>query len=137
MFSSSFFSKSFVRVRLVYLCSSTDTATPNKKSRFIWPKRSDFRMIDSLSITVHAFPMHILTSLSVDEMWLPRYVTRSTNFRDLWLKGEMAPYYSKFLNSILSAFLERPIRPDYAARTLLWSVYLWEALDYLRSLHFW
>ena len=37
-------------------------------------KKSDFRMIDNLSIAVHAFSVRMLTSLSVDELLLPRYV---------------------------------------------------------------
>ena len=31
-------------------------------------------MIDKLSITVHGFPLPMLTSLSVDEIFLPRYM---------------------------------------------------------------
>ena len=43
-------------------------------------------MINNLSIVVYAFPMHMLTLLSVDEIWLLRYVNWSTNFRGLALK---------------------------------------------------
>ena len=35
---------------------------------------SDFHMIDNCSIAVHAFPMGVLTSLSVEEILLLRYV---------------------------------------------------------------
>ena len=41
--------------------SSMDTATAWKKSRFILSDRLDFHMIDSLSITFHAFVRHMLT----------------------------------------------------------------------------
>ena len=47
---------------MVQLYSSTDTT-----------ERSDFHMIDILLIAVHAFPMSILTTLSADEILLPRY----------------------------------------------------------------
>ena len=53
---------------------------------------------------VHNLPMHILTSLSVDEIWLPRYVNWSINFRGLTLKVEMEPSRLKHMNSVLSAF---------------------------------
>ena len=42
-------------------------------------------MIDNLSIAVR-----MLTSLSIDEILLPRYVNWSTNFRVLPLRMEMA-----------------------------------------------
>ena len=47
---------------------------------FIFSNRSDFHMIDSLSIAVHAFTRRILISLSVDETQLLRYVNLSANF---------------------------------------------------------
>ena len=55
------------------------------------PERSDFPMIDNLSIAVHAFPMHILISLLIDEILRPRYVNWSINFRGLPRKVEMVP----------------------------------------------
>ena len=75
--------------------------------------RSDFSMIDYLSIAVHSFPMHILTSLSVDEISLPRYVNCSTNVR--MFNVEIAPSFSKHLNSVLSEFTLLP-DPCYAER---------------------
>ena len=39
-------------------------------------ERSDFWMVDNQSITVHDFSMHMLTSLSVDKILLPRYVNK-------------------------------------------------------------
>ena len=47
-------------------------------------------MIDNLSITVHAFPMSMLTWLSVEEILLPRYLNLSTNFRGVSFNVEMA-----------------------------------------------
>ena len=52
-----------------------------KKLCFILSVRSDFHMIDSLSIAVHTFVSHVSMSFSVDEMVLPRYVNLSTSFR--------------------------------------------------------
>ena len=46
-----------------YPYSSIDTATAWKKSRFTLSDRSDFHMIDDLSIAVNTFARHILTYL--------------------------------------------------------------------------
>ena len=46
-------------------------------------------MIDILLIGVHAFPIRILKSLSVDEILLPRYVNWSANFKGLSFNVEM------------------------------------------------
>ena len=37
-------------------------------------QRLDFHIVDNLLIAVDAFPVHVLTSLSVDEILLPRYM---------------------------------------------------------------
>ena len=68
-------------------------------------QRSDFHMISNLSIAVHTFPMHMLASLSVDEILLPKYVNWSTNFRGGQFKvkkpfsliGSIAPSISTLL----------------------------------------
>ena len=70
---SSFFSSCVVRVQVVHPYSSIDTTTASKKLRFILSIRSDFQMIDSLSIAVHAFVSRVSMSFSVDETLLPRY----------------------------------------------------------------
>ena len=54
-----------------------------------------FQMSDNLSIAVHTFASHILTSLSVDETLLPKYLNLSTNFRGPPLRLEMAPFRLK------------------------------------------
>ena len=51
------------------------------KMRFISSDKSDFYIIDYLSIAVHAFAIHISMSFSVDETLLPRCVYLFTNFR--------------------------------------------------------
>ena len=71
------------------LYSSTDTARVWENSRFILSERSDFHLIDDLSITFRAFAMRMLTSLSLDERLLPRYVKWSTNFKGLPHKMEI------------------------------------------------
>ena len=58
-------------------------------------------MIDNLFIVVHTFTRHMLTSLSVNEILLPKYVNLSNNFRGLPLKVEMAPHL-KHMNSVLN-----------------------------------
>ena len=95
-------------------------------------------MIDNLSIAVHAFAKYRLTSLSVDEILLLRYMNFSTNFRDLPLKGEMAPSHSKHMHSVLCShgsqcFLLLVL--GYAGGIHLGQVYLQEAVDHLHSLH--
>ncbi len=57
---SSFFSSRCVRVHAVDPYSSIDTTAAWKKLRFILSVRSDFHMIDSLSIAVHAFVSRVL-----------------------------------------------------------------------------
>ena len=42
------------------------------------PERSDFHLIDNLSVAVIAFAGCMLLSLSVDDIFLPRYVNCST-----------------------------------------------------------
>ena len=72
-FLSSIFFTHFINVHLVHLY--------RKKSHFILLERSDFHMIESLIVVVHSFTRCILTSLSVDETLLLRYVNLPTNFR--------------------------------------------------------
>ena len=48
--------------------SSIDTTAARKKLRFILSVRSDFHMIESLSIAVHAFVSRVSMSFSVNEM---------------------------------------------------------------------
>ena len=55
------------------------TATSLKKSGFISWRRSDFQIFHNSSSPF--FSMRILTSLSVDEIWLKRYVNSSINVR--------------------------------------------------------
>ena len=69
--------------QVVQLYNSTDTGTDWKNSCSILLKRLHFHMVDNLLIAVYAFPKHMLTSLSVDAILLPRYVKWSINFRRL------------------------------------------------------
>ena len=61
-----------VYVFVVHPYSSIDTTAVRKKLRFILSVRSDFHMIDSLLIAVHAFVSRVSMSFLVDEMLLPR-----------------------------------------------------------------
>ena len=85
-FPSSFFSIRFVCVREVLSYSSIHETTAWKKSCIILSSRSD-----TLSTAIHAFSWRIMTSLSVDEILLLRYVNLSTNFRRLPFRVEIAP----------------------------------------------
>ena len=82
-FPSSLFSRRFVRVQVVQPYSSTDTTTAWENFRFNLSARSDFHITDNLFKAAHVFPMHALTSLSVGEILLPRYVNCFTEFRSL------------------------------------------------------
>ena len=73
-FLSRFSSINFASVHVVHPYSRINITAAWKKSRFILSYRSDFSMIDNLSITVHAFAWCILMSLSVDEIQLLRCV---------------------------------------------------------------
>ena len=69
---SSFFSSRLVSVQVVHPYSSIDSTAAWKKLRFILSVRSDFHMIESLSIAVYAFVNRVSMSFSVDETLLPR-----------------------------------------------------------------
>ena len=89
--------------------SSTDTVW--KKSLFIVLERSDFNIVDNLLIAIDAFAMRMVTSISIDEILLLRYVKRSTNFRDLHLEVKMGPSISKRMNFVLFAYMLRSMLP--------------------------
>ena len=88
---SSFFSSRLVGVQVVHPYSSIDTTAAWKKLRFILSVRSDFHMIDRLSIGVQAFVSRVSLPYSVDETLLPRQVNLSTSFREVPSSVEMSP----------------------------------------------
>ncbi len=71
--------------------SSIDTTAAWKKLRFIISDRSDFNMIDSLTIAVHAILSRVLMSFSVDDTLLPRKVNLSTTIRGVPSSVVMSP----------------------------------------------
>ena len=76
-------SLSLLFLKLFQPYSSNDKATAWKNACFILRERSDFHLVNNLFIAVHFFPMHMLTSLFVDEILLLRYMNWSTNSRGL------------------------------------------------------
>ena len=92
-FLSDFFSMYFVCIHVVHPYSNIDTATTWKKHIFFSSSWSDLHIVYNLSIAFHSSAKRILTSLSVDEMLLLRYV----NFRVLSLRLEMAPFCLKHI----------------------------------------
>ena len=70
-------SSRFVSVHVVHPYSSIDVTAAWKKLRFILSVRSDFHIVDSLLIAVHAFVNLVSMSFSVDSTLLPRYVNLS------------------------------------------------------------
>ena len=85
----------FVSIHGVHPYSSIDTVKAWKKSHFISLDGSDFHMSNNLSVAVDTLVRHMLQSLSVDEMLLPRYVNLSTNLKGLQLRVEVAPFRLK------------------------------------------
>ena len=63
----------------------------------LYHQRSNFHMVIYLSIAVHAFPMHMLTLLSVDEILELRYMNWCTNFSSLPFNKELAPFWLKHI----------------------------------------
>ena len=108
---------------MVHLYNSTYTATAGNKSRFILSEKSDFHMIDNLSIATHDFAKLMLTSLSVDEILLLRYVNLSNNFKGLSLND----FFSFKVHELyLFTFVLRPMRPAAYYRLIeLWFGLVW------------
>ena len=88
-----FFSSRFVSVHVVQPYSSIDVTAAWKKLRFILSVRSDFHIIDSLLIAVHAFVSLVSMSFSVDSALLPWYVNLSTSLRGVPSRVEMSPVW--------------------------------------------
>ena len=89
---------------------STNTVTASKKTCFILFERSDFCMIDNLSIVVNLFAWCILPLFSGDEMLLLRYVNWSTNSSGLPIIVEIAPSCWKQIYSVFFTFRHISIR---------------------------
>ena len=121
-----------VSIQVVHPQCSTDTATAGKKSCFNFVREIRFPYNRQPVHSNHAFPMHMLTTLLVDEILLPRYVNWFINFRGLPLKVEMTPCW-KHRNSILFVFTLRSIPPATYKPYGLRRRKLGEPLDHQRS----
>ena len=105
-----------------------------KKLCFISSVSSDFHMIDSLLIAVHAFASRMLMSFSVDETLLPRLVNMSTSFEGPPFNyGDVASLIKAHEFRLGGLCLQQLI-PDYVAGFQLGQVYLPEALCHRHSL---
>ena len=62
-------------------------------------------MINKVFTAVYAFPMRKLTSFSVDEIMLPKYVNKSNNLRGLTFIVEMVPSCLKYMICVLSELI--------------------------------
>ena len=71
-FLSSFLSIRLDSIPVVYPNSGINTTATPKKMRFILLDKSDFCMIDNISIAVHMFASRILLSFLVDKTLLAR-----------------------------------------------------------------
>ena len=114
-FPFSFFSICFVTVH-VDPYSSTDTTTAWKKFHLNLSDRSDFHITHCQLLAAHAFTKCILTSFSVDETQLPRYMKVSTDFMKLPFRLEMGLSWFKHMYTVLFVFTSRPMPPDVCSR---------------------
>ena len=73
-FPSGLFSMRFVSVHVVYPYNSMDKATGLKKTFLFYQIDKISIWSITFSIVVHAFTRHVLRLLSVDDIFLPRYV---------------------------------------------------------------
>ena len=122
-----FFFMRFLNVQMVLPYSSIDQSTHWKKADYILSKWSDFRVINSLSTSVHTLGRHMLTTPSVDEILLTRYANSFTNFLGLPLRMlKNTLFYLRCLLLLCSR---------YAVGIPFWQAYLQEVLDYLHNLH--
>ena len=122
---------------MVHPYNSIDIATAWKKSNYILLDRSDFYFINNLSIAVHVFARCMMTSLSVDEILLPKYVNVSINFRNLPLNVEVDFSHLKPMNSVLCSHRDQCLLlldQSYVVGIQFGQVYLQKALDHLHSL---
>ena len=94
---SSFFSIRLVGLHVVHPYGRIDTTTAWKNLPFCLSDRTEFQMIDNLSIAVTSF---ILMSFSVNDILLPRYKNLSTNFREPPFRVEMSPFLWKLMYSV-------------------------------------
>ena len=87
-----------------------------------------FYMICDLSISVCAFPIRLLTWLSVDEILLLRYGNWSLNFSGLTFNVEIASFRLKCMNFVIFmplAVCSRPWSGDSAWEGVFFSSYIY------------
>ena len=88
---------------------SADTVTAWKNFGFILSERSDFDIVDNLSITVHDFPMRKLTSFSVDDILFWRFLEWSSHSRRMPFNMEMPSSCLQYINSVLFELTLKPM----------------------------
>ena len=118
--------------------SSIDVTAAWKKLRFILSVRSDFNIVDSLLIAVHAFVNLVSMSFSADSTLLPRYVNLSTSLRGGPSRVEMSPvlviaHIFRFVCINMEAYACCCLVPGYAEVFRLGQVYLPVSLCHRRS----
>ena len=73
-------------------------------------------LVVNLSIAIHAIPMCMLTSLSIDKILLRKYVNWSTHFRGLSFIEEMVLCGLNHMNYVLSKFKQWPMPPSACSK---------------------
>ena len=97
------------------------------RNTVIFYQRSDFNMVDNLSIAVHTFTNCML---SVEKILLTMYLNGSTNFRGMQLEVEMIPSCLKHMRSILFALSKWPVYYTACSRH---TVGIWLRQGYFRE----
>ena len=92
----------------VFLKSNHIAATW-KNSCFISSDRLDFNVIDNVFIAIYAFPIRIFSSISVNEILLPRYVKWLASFIGLPFHMEISPFCLKHMDSVVFKFASKPM----------------------------
>ena len=92
-----------MEIQVVQPYNSSDTVIALKNSCLNFIREIRFFMVINISIAVHALLMCMLTSLSVDEILLPRYMNWSTNFKGLPFDVKTAPSWLRHINSFSSS----------------------------------
>ena len=102
------FSSCFVSVHVVQPYSSIDVTASWKKLRFILSVRSDFHIIDSLLIAVHAFVNLVSMSFSVDSTLSSNILSNS-----LLYKGFFFVYTQLNVKTVLFQTIQFSIQKQF------------------------
>ena len=67
----------------------------------LFHRRSDFHMAGNFAKVVYAFPVYMFALLSIDEIFQPKYMNQSANFRVIPFDEEWILSLLKYMNPVL------------------------------------